>query len=347
MQLLALVAVSRRRTTTTTAAAFRVRTMTTTTTKTAIPRSLLRLQQEYGQSHPSPIAAGGIRNNPVLALAATPSLGTEQDSIQPPPQQQQTRSQQQTQSQAQYPRAAVAVAVRCLCYKHSRNEHEHEHDHQQQPEPHYLLIRRGNEPNKGKWALPGGKLEWGETTLEGAKRELAEETQFLEATKHSNNTTATSNNDWELAWSPHPYTATDSIVDTRFHYLIALCFAELQWTGNDNATANDNNNDNNNGTNHNENDSTTTDSDGSTTRTRSSSIGELFLLPPGVTAADDATDARWWSMNEIETMDQQEEKEGNDNNNIVNNSNSSSATTPGFVERMKRTEFLYQKGVLY
>jgi len=201
-----------------------------------------------------------------------------------------------------------------------------------------LLIRRGNEPNKGKWALPGGKLEWGETTLEGAKRELAEETQFLEATKNGTHNATTSSDDWELAWSPHPYTATDSIIDTRFHYLIALCFVELQWTG----TRSDNDND----TNHHETERDAIPSGGGTTHTRSSD-GELFLLPPGVTAADDATDARWWSMSEIEAMDQQEEKEGSDDNNDNDNNNSSSATTPGFVERMKRTEFLYQKGVFY
>jgi 8-oxo-dGTP diphosphatase len=39
-----------------------------------------------------------------------------------------------------------------------------------------LLIRRGREPGKGLWAVPGGKVEHGETLLEAAKREIAEET---------------------------------------------------------------------------------------------------------------------------------------------------------------------------
>ena len=39
-----------------------------------------------------------------------------------------------------------------------------------------LLIRRAKEPRKGQWSLPGGKLEFGETLLEGVLREVREET---------------------------------------------------------------------------------------------------------------------------------------------------------------------------
>jgi mutator protein MutT len=39
-----------------------------------------------------------------------------------------------------------------------------------------LLIRRGNEPMKGHWSLPGGMLELGETLTDGVVREVREET---------------------------------------------------------------------------------------------------------------------------------------------------------------------------
>lgn len=39
-----------------------------------------------------------------------------------------------------------------------------------------LLIRRGTPPRLGEWSIPGGRLEWGETTKAAALRELKEET---------------------------------------------------------------------------------------------------------------------------------------------------------------------------
>lgn len=39
-----------------------------------------------------------------------------------------------------------------------------------------LLIKRGHPPLQGEWSIPGGTLELGETLLEGAQRELREET---------------------------------------------------------------------------------------------------------------------------------------------------------------------------
>ena len=39
-----------------------------------------------------------------------------------------------------------------------------------------LLIRRGKEPAIGEWAIPGGRVELGETMREAATRETMEET---------------------------------------------------------------------------------------------------------------------------------------------------------------------------
>lgn len=39
-----------------------------------------------------------------------------------------------------------------------------------------LLVKRGREPMLGAWSLPGGALELGETTADGAAREVFEET---------------------------------------------------------------------------------------------------------------------------------------------------------------------------
>ena len=39
-----------------------------------------------------------------------------------------------------------------------------------------LLIRRGREPLKGEWSIPGGMLELGENLKDGVKREVLEET---------------------------------------------------------------------------------------------------------------------------------------------------------------------------
>ena len=41
-----------------------------------------------------------------------------------------------------------------------------------------LLVRRGNEPSYGRWGLPGGVVELGETVREAVVREVEEETRI-------------------------------------------------------------------------------------------------------------------------------------------------------------------------
>lgn len=58
-----------------------------------------------------------------------------------------------------------------------------------------LLIQRGNDPFKGKWAFPGGFLNPDESCEEGAARELKEETEFTGAYIEQFHTFSTPNRD--------------------------------------------------------------------------------------------------------------------------------------------------------
>ena len=42
-----------------------------------------------------------------------------------------------------------------------------------------LLIRRGNEPGRGLWSVPGGRVEPGESHAEAVVREMSEETGLV------------------------------------------------------------------------------------------------------------------------------------------------------------------------
>lgn len=43
-------------------------------------------------------------------------------------------------------------------------------------EPQVLLIKRGRPPMEGRWSLPGGRVEPGETLVQAVRREILEET---------------------------------------------------------------------------------------------------------------------------------------------------------------------------
>lgn len=153
------------------------------------------------------------------------------------------------------PRAAVSVCVRCVL--------------PDQATAYYLLVQRGNEPSKGMWSLPGGKLEFGEGTVEGGARELKEETKW------------TDNTAWDsIRWYSRTVCTTDAIGES-YHYMIAHCYAETQ----------------------------------------SDSL-------PNIVAADDAADAGWFTMAEIQIKSDE------------------SLATPGVMTVLNRIQDLSKYGLL-
>ena len=114
-----------------------------------------------------------------------------------------------------YPRAAVATTVQLLVDNAPLRD-----------KAKYLLVQRANPPDQGKWSIPGGKIELGETTLQAAQREILEETRIHPS---------------RCQWHADPFMTTDAIVEkTRsgpesggsaqryaFHYVISQCFARI------------------------------------------------------------------------------------------------------------------------
>jgi len=52
------------------------------------------------------------------------------------------------------------------------------------PRGRLLLVRRANEPGKGRWSLPGGRVEPGESDTEAVIREVHEETGLTVTVSH-------------------------------------------------------------------------------------------------------------------------------------------------------------------
>jgi len=48
-----------------------------------------------------------------------------------------------------------------------------------------LLVKRANQPFKNQWAIPGGKLRWGESLQQAAEREIQEETGITIVANHA------------------------------------------------------------------------------------------------------------------------------------------------------------------
>ena len=114
----------------------------------------------------------------------------------------------------EFPRGAVSVCVRCTVVP--LDNYAHTSSFGPGHKNLFLLVQRGRPPNQGQWSLPGGKLGWGETALQGAIRELREETVWQNQ-----------DNDWnKLRWYPGTVCTTDAI-GPGYHYLLAHCFAEM------------------------------------------------------------------------------------------------------------------------
>jgi 8-oxo-dGTP diphosphatase len=93
-----------------------------------------------------------------------------------------------------------------------------------------LLIKRGNPPRQGQWSLPGGRIEWGETSETAALRELVEETgvqaellgliDVVDGIMTSRETGAVTRHyimvDYAARWLAGEPVAGDDAIDARF-----------------------------------------------------------------------------------------------------------------------------------
>ena len=73
-----------------------------------------------------------------------------------------------------------------------------------------LLVRRGHEPGAGRWSVPGGRVEKGETLRQAAEREAREETGL------------------ELLDLAQFHTYSDPARDPRFHTITTVFSARAE-----------------------------------------------------------------------------------------------------------------------
>ncbi|MBI5938995.1 MAG: NUDIX hydrolase [Caulobacterales bacterium] len=105
-----------------------------------------------------------------------------------------------------------------------------------------LLIKRGNPPRQGQWSLPGGRIEWGETSETAALRELVEETgvaaellgliDVVDGIMTSRETGAVTRHyimvDYAARWLSGEPVAGDDAVDARF-FDLDEALAIVEW----------------------------------------------------------------------------------------------------------------------
>jgi hypothetical protein len=184
-----------------------------------------------------------------------------------------------------------------------------------QQDTFYLLIQRGTEPNIGMWTLPGGKIEYAESTFHAAQRELHEETQWwssigIQSTTSTPTATSSQPSIPPLRWCNQTVLTTDAI-GSNYHYVIAHYFAEyptIQITTTLNQTS----------------EYYREPVHDTTTSAPALPVQDISNYLPNVTASDDAKNARWFTLLQIDDME----------NNCQN------MTTPGLYHVLRRMEVL-------
>ncbi|MDP1739221.1 MAG: NUDIX hydrolase [Caulobacter sp.] len=105
-----------------------------------------------------------------------------------------------------------------------------------------LLIKRGNPPRQGQWSLPGGRIEWGETTEAAALRELKEETgvdaellgliDVVDGVMTSRETGEITRHyimiDYAARWTTGEVVAGDDAADARF-FTLEEAMVVVEW----------------------------------------------------------------------------------------------------------------------